>query len=101
MSAALGLSPFASSLIGASTAILRDDGPAFIAHIKAQDWGALALDVVTAELKLAASIPGPQMVPAGMALKLLPVAIYMARHPHNSGEDGIGAPPEGASNIAL
>ena len=93
-----GLSPLAQSIIRAGLAFLKDDGPGFIADIKRHDWKAVAIDVVTAELKLAAAagVPG-----AGIAIKLLPLGVYMAQHPHNSGEGGIGAAPEGNGNLAM
>lgn len=93
-----GLSPLATSLIQAGVSLVKNNGPSFIAAFKAHDWKTVAIDVVTAELTLAATagVPG-----AGIALKLLPVGIYMAQHPHNTGEGGIGAKPEGNGGIVI
>lgn len=72
------LSPLAQSLIEAGVSALNDNGPGFIVHIKSHDWASAAVDVVAIELELAAAagVPG-----AGLALKLLPVAVYMGHHP--------------------
>lgn len=69
------LSPAADGLLRAGLAILRDDGPAFLAAFRAHDWKRLAFGVVEAELKLAAAAPGPQQGAANVALKLLPVGL--------------------------
>lgn len=96
----MSLSSVARSLVAAATSLARDDGPGFIAAIKRHDWRTVAIDVVTAELTLAAAVPGPQQFAASLALKLLPVAVTLAAHahPHNSGEGGIGRLPEGEGN---
>ena len=72
------IAPLARSLIAAGAALARDDGAGFIAAFRAHDWKTVAVDLSEAELTLAAAagVPG-----AGLALKLLPLGIYMARHP--------------------
>lgn len=97
----LGFSPETQALINASLAFLNDDGPGFIEAWKAHDWGTVALKVIKAELVVAAAIPGPQQFAAGVAIRLIPLFVFAANHPHNSGENGIGADPEGNGNVAL
>ena len=98
-----GLSPVARSLIQAGVALARNDGPGFIAAFRRHDWKTIAVDVVEAELTLAAAIPGPQQAAAALALKLLPLGVallaFLVAHGHNSGEGGLGAAPEGHSSI--
>jgi len=101
MSAAL--SPQAQALIKAAADLIAHDGAGFMAAISRRDWKTVALDVVTAELTLAAAVPGPQQFACGLALQLLPVAVTLAAHAtaHNSGEGGIGAAPEGNSSVQI
>ncbi len=95
----MSLSPAARSLVDAAAAILRDDGPGFIAAIKARDWKQAALDVALAELKLAAALHTPG---AALALSLAPLARALAVRP----ADSAGVPMakaaggEGGQNIS-
>lgn len=90
------LSPAADGLLRAGLAILRDDGPAFLAAFRAHDWKRLAFGVVEAELKLAAAAPGPQQGAANVALKLLPVGLAVLAWAPRA---GVAAQPEGAGNV--
>lgn len=93
------LSPLAVSLVDAAAALVRDDGPEFVAALKAHDWKSAAREAVLAELKLAAAadLPG-----AGLALKLYPIARHLAGGPADpaspamskatGGEGGVNIP---------
>ena len=72
------LSPSAQSLLDAALALARDDGPRFIAALKAQDWKAVAGQAVHAELELAAAagVRG-----AALALRLAPLAEFLGARP--------------------
>lgn len=74
----MSLSPSAQSLVDAALALARDDGPRFVAALKAQDWKAVARQVVLAELELAAAagVRG-----AALARRLAPLAEYLGAHP--------------------
>ena len=99
----MSVSPIAQALISAGLALARDNGPDFIAAFRAHDWKTVARDVVLAELTLAAAIGVPG---AGIALKLLPLGLYMARHPADPSDPamtkaagpGGGEPWRGKSN---
>lgn len=91
------LSPAAKSLIEAGVSFAKNDGPGIIIAIKRHDWRTVAIEAVALELELASAAGVPF---AGLALKLLPLGVYMADHPHNSGEGGIGLPPEGYGSIS-
>ena len=71
------LSPSARALVDAAGALLREDGPSFIAALKARDWKQAGLEAVRAELRLAAAagLPG-----AAIALQLAPLARALAVH---------------------
>jgi len=72
------LSPVAQSLLAAAIALVRNDGPRFIAALRAHDWKAIAKQAVLAELELAAAagVSG-----AAIALRLAPLAEILAIHP--------------------
>jgi hypothetical protein len=93
-----GLSPQAETLLKAAAAYANDDGAAFISALKSHRWSDAAWLAATDGLKLAALAGVPY---AGLAGALIPFARYAATHPHNTGEDGIGAPPEGNSNVVI
>ena len=69
------LSPAAQSLIDAAVALARDDGPRFIAALKAHRWKQAAIGIALAELKLAAAanVPG-----AAIARRLAPLAAALS-----------------------
>lgn len=71
------LSPLALSLIEAAAALVRDDGPRFLAALKAHDWKAAGKQAVLAELELAAAagVRG-----AAIALRLAPLAEILRPH---------------------
>ncbi len=72
------LSPVARSLVEAAAALLREDGPRFVAALKAQDWKGVARHAVLAELELAvaAGVRG-----AALALRLAPLAEFLSACP--------------------
>ncbi|MBX3525524.1 MAG: hypothetical protein KDJ20_08320 [Hyphomicrobiales bacterium] len=72
------LSPVAQSLLDAAVALARDDGPRFVAALKAHDWKAAAKQAVLAELELAAAagVRG-----AAIALHLARFAEILSLHP--------------------
>ena len=74
----MNLSSVAASLVDAAIALVRDNGPEFVAALKAHDWKTVAVDAVVAELTLAAAagLPG-----AAIALKLVPVAAFISNRP--------------------
>lgn len=92
------LSPQAEALIKAAAAFVHDDGPGIIAALKAHNWSEAAWMAATDALKIAAKAGVPY---AGLAATLIPFVRYAASHPHNSGEDGIGAAPEGNSSVVI
>lgn len=93
------LSPRAASLVDAALALARDNGPAFVAALKAHDWQTLAYQTLRAELALAAAAGAPG---AGLALALLPVAIELARGPTDPASAAMAKAGggEGGVNIA-
>lgn len=96
----LNTNPQAKAILAAAQSLAGGDGAKFIAAFKAHDWGTVATTAITDALTIANAAGVPF---TGLALKLLPVGIYMAKHPHNSGEGGIGAAPEGppTNNIVI
>lgn len=92
------LSPQAEALIKAAMAFVYDDGPGLIAALKARTWSDAAWLAATDGLKLAAQAGVPY---AGLAVQFLPLVRYAATHPHNTGEGGIGALPEGNQNVII
>ena len=72
------LSPVAQSLIDAAVALARDDGPRFVAALKAHDWKSAAKQAFLAELEFAAAagVRG-----AALALRLAPLAEILSLHP--------------------
>lgn len=92
------LSPQAEALIKAAAAFVNDDGPGLIAALKAHRWSDAAWLSATDGLQLAAKAGVPY---AGLAAALVPFVRYAATHPHNSGEGGIGAAPEGNSSVQI
>lgn len=92
----LSSDPRGKAIIAAAQALAAGKGEDFIQHLQAHDWGGASVDAITTALTIANAAGLPF---AGIALKLLPLAIYMAQHPHNSGEDGIGADPAGSGSV--
>lgn len=92
------LSPQAEALIKAAAAFVKDDGPGLIAALKAHKWSDAAWLAATDGLQIAAKAGVPY---AGLAATLIPFVRYAANHPHNSGEGGIGAAPEGNSSVQI
>ncbi len=90
----MSLSPSAQSLVDAALALARDDGPRFIAALKAHDWKAAARQVVLAELQLAAA--------AALALRLAPLAEFLTVHPADPASPAMGKATggEGGQNIS-
>lgn len=74
----MNLSPLAQSLLMAALALARNDGPRFIAALRAHDWKAAARQAVLAELELAAAAG---VTGAAVALRLAPLAEIIALHP--------------------
>ncbi len=74
----MNLSPTAQSLLTAALALARNDGPRFIAALRAHDWKAAARQAVLAELELAAAAG---VTGAAIALRLAPLAEILALHP--------------------
>lgn len=95
----MNLSPSAQSLLGAALALARDDGPRFIAALKAQDWKAAAKQAVLAELELAAAagVRG-----AALALRLAPLAEFLGAHPADPASPAMSKATggEGGQNLA-
>ena len=95
----MSLSPSAQSLVDAALALARDDGPRFIAALKAYDWKAAARQVVLAELQLAAAagVRG-----AALALRLAPLAEFLSAHPADPASPAMGKATggEGGQNIS-
>ena len=94
----LNTDPRAKAIIAAAQSLAAGDGASFVDALKAHQWGSAAVIGIEDALTIANAAGVPF---AGLALKLLPVAVFMAQHPHNSGEGGIGAAPEGNSNVSL
>lgn len=92
------LSPQAEALIKAAAAFVHDDGPGLIAALKGHRWSDAMWLAATDGLQIAAKAGVPY---AGLAATLLPFVRYAASHPHNTGEDGIGAAPEGNSSVQI
>lgn len=92
------LSPQAEALIKAAAAFVKDDGPGLIAALKAHRWSDAAWLAATDGLQIAAKAGVPY---AGLAATLIPFVRYAASHPHNSGEGGIGAAPEGNNSVQI
>ena len=72
------LSPVAQSLIDAAVALARNDGPRFVAALKAHDWKSAAKQAVLAELELATAVG---VRGAAIALRLAPLAEILSLHP--------------------
>lgn len=92
----LNTDPRAKAILAAAQALAGGDGESLIKLLKGHQWGAAAVVGITDALTIANAAGVPF---AGLALKLLPVAVFMAQHPHNSGENGIGALPEGNQSV--
>mgnify|MGYP000923947252 FL=1 len=95
----MSLSSVAASLVDAGIALVRDNGPEFVAALKAHDWKTVAVDAVVAELTLAAAagLPG-----AAIALKLVPVAAFISNHPADPASPAMSKATggDGGQNIA-
>ena len=94
----LNTDPRARAIIAAAQALAAGDGESLISELKAHHWKDATITAITDALTIANAAGVPF---AGLALKLLPLAVFMAQHPHNSGEGGIGAPPEGNANVTI
>lgn len=92
------LSPQTQALLKAAAAYVNNDGPGLIAALKAHRWSDAAWLAATDGLKIAAEGGVPY---AGLAATFLPLVRYAASHPLNSGEQGIGAAPEGNSHVTI
>ncbi|MFO1167545.1 MAG: hypothetical protein U1E19_05405 [Rhodoblastus sp.] len=95
----MNLSPVAQSLLAAAIALARNDGPRFIAALRAHDWKAVARQAVLAELELAAAagVSG-----AAIALRLAPLAEILAIHPADPSSPAMAKASggEGVQNIS-
>ncbi|HMN71807.1 MAG TPA: hypothetical protein PKA55_08050 [Rhodoblastus sp.] len=93
------LSPAARALVDAAGALVREDGPRFVAALKAHDWRQAALEAVLAELRLAAAanLPG-----AAIALRLAPLAQALSIHPADPASPGMSGATggDGGRNIS-
>jgi len=95
----VSLSPASQSLVDAAIALLRDDGPRFIAALKAHDWKAAARQAVLAELELAAAagVRG-----ASIALRLAALAEILSVQPADPASPAMtrASGGEGGQNIS-
>ena len=74
----MSLSPVAQSLLAAAIALARNDGPRFIAALRAHDWKSVARQAVLADRDLAgAAGAGGAAIP----LRPAPPAKSLAIHP--------------------
>ena len=93
------LSPQSQSLLSAALALARNDGPRFIAAIRAHDWKAAAKQAVLAELELAAAAG---VTGAAIALRLAPLAEIISVHPADPASAAMtkAAGGEGGQNVS-
>lgn len=95
----MSLSPSAQSLVDAAIALAREDGPRFVVALKAHDGTAVARQIVTAELELAAAagVRG-----AALALRLAPLAEFLGAHPADASAPAMAkaAGGEGGQNVS-
>ena len=95
----MNLSPVAQSLLMASMALARNDGPRFIAALRAHDWKSAAQQAVLAELELAAAAG---VTGAAIALRLAPLAEILSLHPADPASPAMtkAAGGEGGQNVS-
>lgn len=90
----LNSDPRAQAIIAGAKSFAAGDAQKLIQAFKSRDWSTVEHIALTDALTVADAAGVPY---AGLALKALPLFEYAAHHPHNTGEGGIGAAPEGPS----